>query len=220
MAREPRLRVCTTCHKGLKNGRLPQLAIANNFAIGWLPEAMAKLEPTDMEWALAQPVHHVQYLLTFNHKTRHMVPSKAAPNLTGPQAMQGHLHAARLNAPVVAEALPHRMGAPPVRVVVDGCTTEKLRQHHNWLRRFACVRRSVVRALVAHGIAHNHNAYAEFTEVNEENAATLPEYDDEPEAVVQHCVASTESPPAGSAEASDEESGAVFADFREELAEG
>ena len=41
-----------------------------------------RLKPTDMEWALAQPVHHFQYLLTF--KTHKLVPTLAAPHSQPP----------------------------------------------------------------------------------------------------------------------------------------
>ena len=200
--REPRMRVCTECLGALNAGNLPKFSIANKYAIGWLPREIERLKPTDMEWALAQPVHHFQYLLTFNRKTHKLVPTLAAPKLSGPQASQGHLHMTKLNVPLVAKAVPHRMNGPPVRAVVASGTTEALRSHSNWLQRFAPVRRRVVCALSEHGIQHNHNAYAEYDAVDSANVRSLPEHDENPAVVVQG-VASMNAGAAASATAVD-----------------
>ena len=108
----------------------------------------------------------------------------------------------KLNVPLVAKAVPHRMNGPPVRAVVASGTTEALRSHSNWLQRFAPVRRQVVCALSEHGIQHNHNAYAEYDAVDSANLRSLPEDDENPAVVVQG-VASMNAGAAASATAVD-----------------
>ena len=209
LVEHPHLRVCAKCGTSLKNGRLPKFAIANGFAVGWLPRELARLEPTLMEWALAQPAHFYQFLLTYNHRTRKMVPAQAAPGVHGPQAMQGHLHVTKLNAPLVAEALPHSLDRVPVRAVIDRRSSNDVRRG-KWTRRLMRVRQKVVRAVLAHGLKHNPHAYGEYRGegVDDANDAALPEDDDQPGAAVQEAVhvdMNTDTAASGASHSSEEE---------------
>ena len=174
------LHVCDGCHTSLRRGRLPRLSIANGFAIGWLPPALARLSPSMMEWALAQPVHSFSYLFTYccnkDYNGGRLVQSSKVPHTIGPQAMRGHLHAKELDAPFVAKSMPHGRDIP-VRALIDFKSAD-VQQHATQLRqfqsRFAHVRRSMVCALVDHGIAHNRTAYGAYKSVDEDKARELP----------------------------------------------